>query len=248
MKTLVMMPTYNEIETLEKSVSDLFIHNPTVELLVIDDSSPDGTGALAERLAASLTAMHVLHRAGKEGLGKAYLDGISWGSANGFEFLVQMDADGSHRAQDLPKLLESAGLDQLVIGSRWVPGGAVRNWPWYRMLISRFGNFYAARMLGSNLGDLTAGFRVYGKELLLKLPLESVAAQGYGFQVEMTKNVLAIGSKVIEVPIEFVERENGVSKMTLAIVLEAFVLATKWGITRQLGGKSALRASIAHLG
>jgi len=232
MKTLVMMPTYNEIETLEKSVADLFSHNPNVELLVIDDNSPDGTGALADSLAASLTAMHVLHRVGKEGLGKAYLAGISWGIANGFEFLVQMDADGSHRAEDLPKLLERAGLDQLVIGSRWVPGGAVRNWPWYRMLISRFGNFYAARMLGSNLGDLTAGFRVYGKELLLKLPLESVAAQGYGFQVEMTKNVLAIGSKVTEVPIEFVERENGVSKMTLAIVLEAFVLATKWGITR----------------
>jgi glycosyltransferase involved in cell wall biosynthesis len=232
MKTLVMMPTYNEIETLEKSVSDLFSHNPTVELLVIDDNSPDGTGALADSLAASLTAMHVLHRGGKEGLGKAYLAGISWGIANGFEFLVQMDADGSHRAEDLPKLLERAGLDQLVIGSRWVPGGAVRNWPWYRMLISRFGNFYAARMLGSNLGDLTAGFRVYGKELLLKLPLESVAAQGYGFQVEMTKNVLAIGDKVTEVPIEFVERENGVSKMTLAIVMEAFVLATKWGITR----------------
>ena len=232
MKTLVMMPTYNEIETLEKSVSDLFSHNPTVELLVIDDNSPDGTGALADSLAASLTAMHVLHRSGKEGLGKAYLAGISWGIANGFELFVQMDADGSHRAEDLPKLIERAGLDQLVIGSRWVPGGAVRNWPWYRMLISRFGNFYAARMLGSNLGDLTAGFRVYGKELLLKLPLQSVAAQGYGFQVEMTKNVLAIGSKVTEVPIEFVERENGVSKMTLAIVLEAFVLATKWGITR----------------
>jgi glycosyltransferase involved in cell wall biosynthesis len=232
MKTLVMMPTYNEIETLEKSVADLFIHNPTVELLVIDDNSPDGTGALADRLSAPLAAMHVLHRGGKEGLGKAYLGGIHWGIANGFELFVQMDADGSHRAQDLPKLLESAGLDQLVIGSRWIPGGAVRNWPWYRMLISRFGNFYAAKMLGSNLGDLTAGFRVYGKELLLKLPLESVAAQGYGFQVEMTKNVLAIGSKVTEVPIEFVERENGVSKMTLAIVLEAFVLATKWGITR----------------
>jgi glycosyltransferase involved in cell wall biosynthesis len=234
MKTLVMMPTYNEIETLEKSLADLFRHNPAVELLVIDDNSPDDTGALADRLSAPLAAMHVLHRSGKEGLGKAYLAGISWGIANGFEFLVQMDADGSHRAEDLPKLLERAGLDQLVIGSRWIPGGAVRNWPWYRMLISRFGNFYAAKMLGSNLGDLTAGFRVYGKDLLIKLPLESVAAQGYGFQVEMTKNVLAIGSKVIEVPIEFVERENGVSKMTLAIVLEAFVLATKWGITRQI--------------
>ena len=234
MKILVMMPTYNEIQTLERSVVDLFRHNPAVELLVIDDNSPDGTGALADKLAASLPAMQVLHRKDKAGLGRAYLAGISWGIANGFEFLVQMDADGSHRAQDLPKLLEHAGLEDLVIGSRWVPGGAVRNWPWYRMLISRFGNFYAARMLGSNLGDLTAGFRVDGKELLRKLPLESVAAQGYGFQVEMTKNVLAIGSKVIEVPIEFVERENGVSKMTLAIVLEAFVLATKWGITRQI--------------
>ena len=233
MKILVMMPTYNEIQTLERSVTDLFKHNPNVELLVIDDNSPDGTGALADKLAASLPAMQVLHRKDKAGLGRAYLAGISWGIANGFEFLVQMDADGSHRAQDLPKLLEHAGLEDLVIGSRWVPGGAVRNWPWYRMLISRFGNFYAARMLGSNLGDLTAGFRVYGKELLLKLPLESVAAQGYGFQVEMTRNVLAIGSKVTEVPIEFVERENGVSKMTLAIVLEAFVLATKWGIIRQ---------------
>lgn len=234
MKILVMMPTYNEIQTLERSVTDLFKHNPNVELLVIDDNSPDGTGALADKLAKSVPAMHVLNRGGKEGLGKAYLAGISWGIANGFEFLVQMDADGSHRAQDLPKLLEHARLEDLVIGSRWVPGGAVRNWPWYRVLISRFGNFYAAKMLGSNLGDLTAGFRVYGKELLLKLPLESVAAQGYGFQVEMTKNVLAIGSKVTEVPIEFVERENGVSKMTLAIVLEAFVLATKWGITRQI--------------
>lgn len=233
MKILVMMPTYNEIQTLERSVAELFKHNPNVELLVIDDNSPDGTGALADKLAASLPAMQVLHRKDKAGLGRAYLAGISWGIANSFEFLVQMDADGSHRAQDLPKLLEHAGLEDLVIGSRWVPGGAVRNWPWYRMLISRFGNFYAARMLGSNLGDLTAGFRVYGKELLLKLPLESVAAQGYGFQVEMTRNVLAIGSKVIEVPIEFVERENGVSKMTLAIVLEAFVLATKWGIIRQ---------------
>lgn len=232
MKTLVMMPTYNEIQTLKRSVTDLFRHNPTVELLVIDDNSPDGTGALANKLAASQPAMHVLHRGGKAGLGKAYLAGISWGIANGFELLVQMDADGSHRAQDLPKLLERAGLEELVIGSRWVPGGAVRNWPWYRMFISRFGNFYAARMLGSNLGDLTAGFRVYGKELLLQLPLENVAAQGYGFQVEMTKNVLAIGGKVTEVPIEFVEREDGVSKMTLGIVLEAFVLATKWGIVR----------------
>lgn len=232
MKTLVMMPTFNEIETLERSVTELFKHNPGVELLVIDDNSPDGTGDLADRLARENSKTHVLHRSGKQGLGKAYLAGIDWGLENGFELLVQMDADGSHRAEDLPKLIFKASLDGLVIGSRWIPGGAVHNWPWYRKAISRFGNFYAARMLGSDLGDLTAGFRVYGRDLLTQLPLQSVAAQGYGFQVEMTRNVLSAGRSVIEVPIHFVERENGSSKMTMAIVLEAFVLATKWGFER----------------
>ena len=232
MKTLVMMPTYNEIETLERSVSELFRHNPAVELLIIDDNSPDGTGALAQSLADSEPRAHVLHRGGKEGLGKAYLAGMTWGLASGYELFVQMDADGSHRAQDLPKLLKMAKSDGLVIGSRWITGGAVRNWPWYRMMISRGGNLYAAAMLGSKLGDLTAGFRVYGRSLLLELPLSDVAAHGYGFQVEMTKNVLELRRPVIEVPIEFVERENGTSKMTMAIVIEALLLATKWGIAR----------------
>jgi len=232
MKTLVMMPTYNEIETLERSVSELFRHNPAVELLIIDDNSPDGTGALAQSLADSEPRAHVLHRGGKEGLGKAYLAGMTWGLASGYELFVQMDADGSHRAQDLPKLLKMAKSDGLVIGSRWITGGAVRNWPWYRMMISRGGNLYAAAMLGSKLGDLTAGFRVYGRSLLLELPLSDVAAHGYGFQVEMTKNVLELGRPLIEVPIEFVERENGTSKMTIAIVIEALLLATKWGIAR----------------
>lgn len=232
MKTLVMMPTYNEIETLELSVSELYRHNPDVELLIIDDNSPDGTGQLAQTLSNADARTHVMHRQSKQGLGKAYLAGMDWGMSQGFELLVQMDADGSHRSQDLPKLLAKAGLDKLIIGSRWIPGGAVHNWPWYRKGISRFGNFYAAKMLGSNLGDLTAGFRVYGKDLLAKLPLNNVAAQGYGFQVEMTKNVLLLGKLAIEVPIQFVERENGSSKMTLAIVVEAFTLATKWGIER----------------
>jgi glycosyltransferase involved in cell wall biosynthesis len=232
MKTLVMMPTFNEIETLERSVSDLFLHNPEVELLIIDDSSPDGTGALAQRLADSEPRTFVLHRSGKEGLGKAYLAGMAWGLAHGYELFVQMDADGSHRAEDLPKLLTAAKTDELIIGSRWIAGGAVRNWPWYRMLISRSGNLYAAAMLGFKLGDLTAGFRVYGRDLLLKLPLQHVSAHGYGFQVEMTKNVLEIGGRVVEIPIEFVERENGKSKMTMAIVIEALLLATKWGIAR----------------
>lgn len=232
MKTLVMMPTYNEIETLERSVLELFRHNPAVELLIIDDNSPDGTGALAQRLADSEPRAHVLHRHGKEGLGKAYLAGMAWGLEQGYELLVQMDADGSHRAEDLPKLLKVAKAEELVIGSRWIAGGAVRNWPWYRMMISRSGNLYAAAMLGSKLGDLTAGFRVYGRSLLLELPLANVSAHGYGFQVEMTKNVLQLGRQVTEVPIEFVERENGTSKMTMAIVIEALLLATKWGIAR----------------
>lgn len=232
MKTLVMMPTFNEIETLERSVTELFKHNPDVQLLIIDDNSPDGTGELANRLSSKSPQTHVLHRAGKQGLGKAYLAGMAWGIDKGFDLLVQMDADGSHRAEDLPRLLAKANLDDLIIGSRWIPGGEVHNWPWYRKGISRFGNFYAAKMLGSNLGDLTAGFRVYGRDLLTQMPLDNVAAQGYGFQVEMTKNVLAAGKAVTEVPIHFVERENGSSKMTLAIVLEAFTLASKWGMQR----------------
>lgn len=227
-----MMPTFNEIETLEHSVAQLFEHNTNVELLVIDDNSPDGTGNLAKQLGRENQKIHVMHREQKQGLGKAYLAGIQWGLAQGFDYLVQMDADGSHRAVDLPALLTKANLTGLVIGSRWIPGGEVHNWPWYRKAISRFGNFYAARMLGSAIGDLTAGFRVYGRDLLLELPLGQVAAQGYGFQVEMTKNVIALRRPITEVPIHFVERENGTSKMTIDIVLEAFTLATKWGIER----------------
>ena len=227
-----MMPTFNEIETLEHSVAQLFEHNTNVELLVIDDNSPDGTGNLAEQLGRENQKIHVMHREQKQGLGKAYLAGIQWGLAQGFEYMVQMDADGSHRSVDLPALLAKANLAGLVIGSRWIPGGEVHNWPWYRKAISRFGNFYAARMLGSAIGDLTAGFRVYGRDLLLELPLGQVAAQGYGFQVEMTKNVIALRRTITEVPIQFVERENGTSKMTIDIVLEAFTLATKWGIER----------------
>jgi glycosyltransferase involved in cell wall biosynthesis len=232
MKTLVMMPTFNEIETLERSVTELFRYNQGIELLIIDDKSPDGTGALATRLSEIHPGTYVLHRDQKQGLGKAYLAGMEWGLARDFELFVQMDADGSHRAEDLPKLLSQASKVGLVIGSRWIPGGEVHNWPWYRKAISRFGNFYAAKMLGSDLGDLTAGFRIYGKELLIQLPLSEVAAQGYGFQVEMTKNVLELRGQITEVPIHFVERENGSSKMTLAIVVEAFVLATRWGIGR----------------
>ncbi|MEY3966690.1 MAG: hypothetical protein RLZ96_216 [Actinomycetota bacterium] len=232
MKTLVMMPTYNEIETLEASVVNLLEHNPGLEVVVIDDNSPDGTGELAAQLAGGDKRIHVLQRSGKEGLGKAYLAGYEFGLASGFDYLVQMDADGSHRPQDLPAMLSAAKNFDLVIGSRWIIGGAVSNWPWYRQGISQFGNWYAGAMLDLGVADLTAGFRVYSANLIRRMDLREIQAQGYGFQVEMTVKSAAAGAKICEVPILFVERQNGSSKMTLRIVVEAFLLATKWGIQR----------------
>jgi glycosyltransferase involved in cell wall biosynthesis len=232
MKILVLMPTYNEIETLEASVANLFQHNPEVDLMIIDDNSPDGTGALANRIAQENSRVSVLHRTGKEGLGRAYIAGFREGLARGYQLFVQMDADGSHRPQDLPAMLEASVRCELVIGSRWIIGGAVSNWPWYRQGISQFGNWYAGLMLGLNIRDVTAGYRVYHSNLIEKLALDEIQAQGYGFQVEMTMRSVDLGASACEVPILFVERENGRSKMTLEIVLEAFLLATKWGIIR----------------
>jgi glycosyltransferase involved in cell wall biosynthesis len=229
MKTLVMMPTYNEISGLEDSVRSLFEHNQDVDLLIIDDNSPDGTGLLAEKLRSD-SRVHVLHRTNKEGLGKAYLAGYEWGLGRGYDLLVQMDADGSHRPQDLPKLLNAKA--DLVIGSRWIQGGAVANWPKHRELISRAGNLYARVATGLGIGDLTAGFRVYRADALRKLNLNHLEAQGYGFQVEMTLRSKKAGLEVVEVPILFIERAQGASKMTKEIVLEAFWLCTKWGFRR----------------
>jgi glycosyltransferase involved in cell wall biosynthesis len=229
MKTLVMMPTYNEISGLEDSVRSLFEHNQDVDLLIIDDNSPDGTGSLAEKLRSD-SRVHVLHRIIKEGLGKAYLAGYEWGLGRGYDLLVQMDADGSHRPQDLPKLLNAKA--DLVIGSRWIQGGAVANWPKHRELISRAGNLYARVATGLRIGDLTAGFRVYRADALRKLNLSHLEAQGYGFQVEMTLRSKKAGLEVVEVPILFVERAQGASKMTKEIVFEAFWLCTKWGFRR----------------
>ena len=229
MKTLVMMPTYNEVAGLAQAVSHLLALNPSVDVLIIDDNSPDGTGALADELAQD-ERIHTLHRPKKEGLGKAYLAGYEWGLSRGYDRLVQMDADGSHRPEDLPLLLESDA--DLVIGSRWISGGAVENWPRYRQLISQFGNLYASFTTGIALGDLTAGFRSYSSDALRKLDLKALEAQGYGFQVEMTRRAKSSGMAIVEVPIRFVERENGRSKMTYSIVFEAFWLCTKWGLQR----------------
>ena len=232
MKSVVLMPTYNELEVLEGTVESLFESVPEIHLAIIDDNSPDGTGELADRLALKNKRISVIHRPQKRGLGLAYVEGFEWAVAHGFSHVVQMDSDGSHRPSDLPALLQEANSHDLVIGSRWVSGGEVKNWPAIRMLISRLGNRYAALMLGSGLKDLTAGYRIYSAKLLGKLPLSKMQAHGYGFQVEMTLRSSQAGAKIIEVPIHFVERESGESKMTLGIVLEAFLLCTRWGIAR----------------
>jgi dolichol-phosphate mannosyltransferase len=231
-KSVVLMPTYNELEVLEGTVESLFESLPEIHLTIIDDNSPDGTGELADRLALKNKRISVIHRPQKRGLGLAYVEGFEWAVAHGFSHVVQMDSDGSHRPSDLPALLQEASSHDLVIGSRWVSGGEVKNWPATRMLISRLGNRYAALMLGSGLKDLTAGYRIYSANLLGSLPLSKMQAHGYGFQVEMTLRSSQAGAKIIEVPIHFVERESGKSKMTLAIVLEAFLLCTRWGLAR----------------
>lgn len=220
------MPTFNEIEVLAENVEKLFQVQPGVNLVIIDDNSPDGTGQLAQELASSDQRIHVIHRKQKAGLGKAYAEGFRYALEQGFERVIQMDADGSHQAVDLQKLLDSDA--DLVIGSRWVSGGEVLNWPSHRLLISRLGNAYARFAIGAKLMDVTAGFRNYSANLLSQLPLEKIEARGYGFQVEMTKQALEAGASIKEVPISFVERVGGRSKMTWGIIFEAFGLCTKW--------------------
>lgn len=230
MKTLVMMPTFNEAETLRATIEKLIKQNLNVDILIIDDNSPDGTGALADRLKVEHSCVDVIHRPRKEGLGRAYAVGFQHGLERNYGRFVEMDADGSHRPEDLARLIAKANDADLIIGSRWIPGGEVANWSRLRQLISKFGNRYASVMLRSKINDMTSGFRIYSASLVRRLPIEAMQAHGYGFQVEMTYTSESLGAKIIEVPIRFVEREGGRSKMTLAIVLEAFLLCTKWGI------------------
>lgn len=224
------MPTFNEIDSLKISVQALRDSANDVDLLIVDDNSPDGTGKLADSLTDRRT--FVLHRESKAGLGAAYLAGFAWAKKNSYEAVVEMDADGSHRAEDLAKLLSGIQNADLVIGSRWVPGGKVENWPAYRIAISKLGNSYARFMLRTKIQDMTAGFRVYRISFLDRLDLAGVAARGYAFQVEMALRSVKAGGVVLEVPIVFVERAHGRSKMTTAIVLEALWLVTKWAFYR----------------
>jgi dolichol-phosphate mannosyltransferase len=230
-RALVIVPTYNEISSLESIVQRIRAAVPDADILVVDDASPDGTGALADRLAAADPAVGVLHRKDKDGLGRAYLAGFAHALGRGYSFVVEIDADGSHDPAELPRMLELARNADLVLGSRWVRGGAVRNWPWLRQAISRTANAYSRFMLRSRIRDITAGFRVFRAEALRSLELEAVSSQGYCFQIELAWRLERAGGVVVEHPITFVERANGRSKMHLGIVAEALLRVTVWGMT-----------------
>jgi dolichol-phosphate mannosyltransferase len=229
--TVVIVPTYNEIESLEAVVGRIRRSLPQADVLVVDDSSPDGTGNLADRLANDDPGVSVLHRTEKAGLGRAYLAGFETALARDYRFVVEIDADGSHDPAELPAMLEAArGGADLVIGSRWVAGGSVRNWPWIRQAISRAGNGYARTVLRSRIRDITAGFRVYRADALRSLDLAAVSSQGYCFQVELAWRLERAGKRVLEHPIVFVERAAGRSKMHVGIVVEALLRVTLWGL------------------
>jgi dolichol-phosphate mannosyltransferase len=256
---LIVIPTYNEADNLEPIVTRVLAAIPAGHILVVDDGSPDGTGAIADRLAAADERVHVLHHGEKAGLGAAYIAGFDWGLAAGYDVLVEMDADGSHAPEQLPRLLRALGGEDkvgLVLGSRYVPGGAVVNWPLSRQFLSRGGNVYTRLALGLGLRDATGGFRAYRREVLESIDYAAVASQGYCFQVDLARRVLAAGYPVVEVPITFVERERGESKMSGAIVREALLHITRWGVrhrTDQLRGvvraggtnKDATRSDVA---
>ncbi|KAA1399434.1 polyprenol monophosphomannose synthase [Aeromicrobium ginsengisoli] len=243
-RTLVVIPTYNEADNVAWIVEQLHLAQPGVDVLIADDGSPDGTGEIADALASSDPRVNVMHRSGKQGLGSAYRAGFAWGIERDYDVLVEMDADGSHRPEDLGKLLAAsdAGAD-LVLGSRWVDGGGVVNWPWHRRFISRGGTFYARLMLGIPVKDATGGYRAFRRQTLEKLPLDEVASQGYCFQIDMARRVLATGMTIVEVPITFVERERGESKMSGGIVREALWRVTVWGVQRLLSKPARLRRS-----
>lgn len=230
---LIVLPTYNESENLAGVVARIRSAVPDAHVLVVDDNSPDGTGKLADSLASEFVA--VLHRPGKQGLGRAYLAGFERAISGGYRFVAEIDADGSHDPAELPAMLAMAesGAD-LVIGSRWTPGGAVRNWPRSRQAISRVGNAYSRLMLRSRIRDITAGYRIFRVETLKRIKLDGVASQGYCFQVELAWRTERAGATVVEHPITFVERERGRSKMHLGIVIEALLRVTMWGLTAGL--------------
>jgi dolichol-phosphate mannosyltransferase len=239
---LVIIPTYNESENIERIVARTRTAVPEAHILIADDNSPDGTGKVADALAEADDRVHVMHRIGKEGLGAAYLAGFEWGLSHGYEVLVEMDADGSHQPEQLPRLLDALADADLVLGSRWVRGGSVVNWPKSREVLSKGGNLWTRIALGIPLKDATGGYRAFRRSTLLGLGLDNVASAGYCFQVDLAWRALKAGFRVVEVPITFVERVHGDSKMSQRIVIEALLRTTAWGIAHRA---NQLR-SLAH--
>jgi len=233
-RVLVVIPTYEERDNLGPVVARLHAAVPEADVLVVDDGSPDGTGELADELAAADPRIRVLHRTTKSGLGAAYLAGFAEALRDDYQVVVEMDADGSHPPEDLPALLAALDDADVVLGSRYVPGGTVVNWPARRQLLSRGANLYARVALGVPIKDITAGFRVFSRQVLEELPLAEVASQGYCFQIDMTWRAVQSGFRVREVPITFTERQHGASKMSRAIVVEAFLSVARWGADRIL--------------
>lgn len=242
-RTLVIIPTYNERENLGLMATRVLDSVPYAELLIVDDNSPDGTGELADQLASFQPRLHVLHRPAKQGLGAAYQAGFRWGLDRGYEVLVEMDGDGSHQPEQLPRLLDALKDADLAVGSRWVAGGEIENWPLRRMLLSRAGSLYARVVLGLPFHDITGGYRAFRASALETIGLNGVASQGYCFQIDMLWHAHRAKLRVVEVPITFVERRFGVSKMDSGIVREAIFRVTLWGI---VGLPSRLLHPVRH--
>ena len=245
-RVLVIIPTYNESENLRPITARIRAAVPSAHILVADDNSPDGTGALADELAAADDHVHVLHRKGKEGLGAAYIAGFRWGLEQGYDVLVEHDADGSHKPEYLPMMLDRLKTADAVKGSRYVKGGSTTGWPLHRQLLSRGGNLWTRLMLGLKVKDATGGFTAWRATTLRGIDLAGVEAAGYGFQVDLVWRALRNGFTVAEVPIEFMEREYGDSKMNSTIVAEAMLLTTRWGLNYRLGqvGERASRIGL----
>ncbi len=229
-RVLVIIPTYNERDNIELIIGRVHAAVPAADVLVVDDGSPDGTGKVADALAEDDDRVHVLHRTAKAGLGAAYIAGFDWGLDAGYGVLVEMDADGSHAPEQLPRLLDALERADLVLGSRWVPGGTVVNWSRHREVLSRGANLYTRLALGLELRDATGGYRAYRSEVLEAIDYAAVASEGYCFQIDLAWRALRAGYRVIEVPITFAERERGKSKMSNSIVREALWRVSQWGV------------------
>jgi dolichol-phosphate mannosyltransferase len=232
-RVLVIVPTYNEIDNIDRVIAEVGRALPDAGIMIVDDGSPDGTADSVEALQATVADLHILRRSSKSGLGSAYRTGFAWGLEHGYEVMVEMDADLSHDPGALPGLIAPiAEGHELSIGSRYVPGGSIPNWKLHRHLLSRGGNLYASAVLGLGVADSTAGFRAYSSTVLSRIALDKVRAEGYGFQIEMTYRAKQAGASIVEVPIRFVDRELGESKMSSIIVVEALGLVTWWGARR----------------